>query len=78
MPAMIRLLRVLFQLILTVFIEVYRAKKRKVNEQTRTAIKANPRRAVHSHFGRVQPDDGIKPDDGADSVQHNAASDRTD
>jgi len=70
---MINFFRVLLEVFLAVFNEVARAKQRKIKEQTRSAIVANPRRAVHEHFGGMP-----KPDSDTSEVQPDSATDRAD
>ncbi len=70
---MINLFRVLLEVFLAVFNEVASAKQRKIKEQTRSAIVANPRRAVREHFGGLQ-----KPASDTSEVQPDSATDRAD
>lgn len=72
---MINLFRVLLEVFLAVFNEVASAKQRKIKEQTRSAIVANPRRAVHDHFGGMPKQSAS---DDAGEVQPDSASNRAD
>ena len=72
---MIKLFRVLLEVFLAVFNEVASAKQRKIKEQTRSAIVANPRRAVHEHFGGMPKQSAS---DSTGEVQPDSASDRAD